>query len=238
VFIPTKEACDLIITHPAPVLFLDTCIFLDIIRTPHREEISSNNILSAISITNLSGRNSPRFWLITNETVHGEFEANIANVKTELMRDIKKQEEKREKFIRCVNATLGQEFQHGHRLMQLQLDNHLENLSKKIMQESLKLRVEEMHSVKAMHRVRKCLAPARKGKQEAKDCEILEAFLDFSQQIRAEGINEKIFFITSNTDDYGKPENFLIKEEFAQVNAMYVSNLSWALHEVGIHGGE
>ncbi len=231
-FISIKEACERIADLPAPILFLDTCIFLDIIRTPHRDNIPYDNISSALAIANLSNDNPPKLWLITNETVHGELEANIENVKIELLREIKKQEEKREKLINCVNILFNKEFPYGQKLARLQLDDHLENFSKNIMQKCLVAQIEDTHSVKAMHRVRKCLPPARKGKQEAKDCEILEAFLDLAKQIRANGVTEKIFFITSNTDDYGKPDSLRVKDEFNQINAGYINNLSWALFEI------
>ncbi|MDB9453144.1 hypothetical protein PN478_10020 [Dolichospermum circinale CS-534/05] len=38
-FISSTELSEVIISAPAPVLFLDTCIILDIIRSPFRDNI-------------------------------------------------------------------------------------------------------------------------------------------------------------------------------------------------------
>ncbi len=231
-FASTKDACERIVKLPAPILFLDTCIFLDILRTPYRKNISPDNISSALAISQLADSEPPKIWLITNETVHGELEANIENVKKELTCETEKQEKIHDKFIRCANATFKQNFQHGQKVTQLQLSDHLQSLSNNIMRKCLVIRVEDSHSLGAMDRIRKYLAPASKGKQEAKDCEIFEAFLDVSKKIREGGVTEKIFFITSNTKDYGNPSDSFVKSEFCQISATYVNNLSWALSEV------
>ena len=57
------NATQLIVASPAPVVFLDTCAVLDIIRTPQREEIQ-NKIVSVSSDFILKATANPKqIWI-------------------------------------------------------------------------------------------------------------------------------------------------------------------------------
>lgn len=75
------------------------------------------------------------------------------------------------------------------------------------------------------------MAPAGRGKQEAKDCEIFEAFLDVGRTLRTRGFADSICFVTANSDDYGKPTEpkIPLEAELLGINARYVGSLTWAL---------
>ncbi|MDA8430567.1 MAG: hypothetical protein M0T70_15040 [Geobacteraceae bacterium] len=67
--------------------------------------------------------------------------------------------------------------------------------------------------------------------QEAKGCEIFEAFLDVGRSLRTRGFADFICFVTANSDNYGKPKEpkNLLGVELLGINAWYVGSLSWAL---------
>jgi hypothetical protein len=228
-FLSLEDICDRIIQAPAPILFIDTCIFLDVLRTPFRDNISSDGIATALKLIELTENTPPNVWLVTNETVRGEWHDNVSLVKLELEKEIKKVEARREKLLLSAKLALGQNYEYGQKETLINLHSHLESLSRNFLDKCLIAKVEDTHSVKAMQRVRKCMPPARKGKQEAKDCEILEAFLDISKRVCNAGYDEPICFISSNSDDYGKPEESPIQNEFDKVNAKYVNSLQWGL---------
>jgi hypothetical protein len=162
--------------------------------------------------------------------VHIEWTNNIANVKQELEREIKKLERIQKDFIIATNVILKIEHIHNQEITSLNLHNHLENLSLNLLNHCLMLKREDSHSINAMHRVEKNIPPSKKGEQ-SKDCLIFEAFLDISKKLRILGYSGKIYFVTSNSNDYGKANNPLIIDDLNKINATLIDNLSWALAE-------
>ena len=138
-------------------------------------------------------------------------------------------EHTREQLVIAANVILEIKPAHGQKMTSLNLQGHLENLSRNFLNHCLIIKQEDSHSVKAMHRIQKCLAPAKKGKPEPKDCVIFEAFLDISEKVRGLGYSGKIYFVTSNSSDYGKVNAPLINEELNRINATLIDNLQWAL---------
>jgi hypothetical protein len=61
---------------------------------------------------------------------------------------------------------------------------------------------EEQSKVRAMNRVSQSIAPARRAKQSAKACLIVETYLHLVQGLRTAGFAEKVTFLTSNTADF------------------------------------
>lgn len=228
-FLSVEEICRRICNSLVPILFFDTCIFLDILRSPYRDNINVDAISAALSIIKMSESSSNSVWLLTNETVHTEWEENIANVKQELEKEIKILECKRENLVIAANVILKIDHAHGQELTSLNLHNHLEILSRNLLNHCLIVEQEDSHCAKGMQRSIKCLAPAKKGKHEPKDCVIFEAFLDISEGVRKLGYRGKIYFLTSNSSDYGKSNNPFVIEELNNVNAILIDNLPWAL---------
>ena len=230
-FIEVDEVCAAITAKPEPVLFLDTCTILDVLRAPCRESIAVEEISAAMTLIRLNGQPTPGVWLVTNETVHDEWTANLDTVKIELERESKKIERLRSRLVDAVDIVYGRTHEVGHRVEHLKLTEHLENLSRQLLSVSQKVKIADSHSLNAMSRVRKYMAPAGRGKQEAKDCEIFEAFLDVGRTLRSRGFADSICFVTANTDDYGKPTEPKnpLDTELLGINARYVGSLTWAL---------
>jgi len=141
-FLSSEDISKRIVNSSAPILFIDTCIFLDILRSTFRDNIHVDAIISALS-------------LITEQ--------------------------------------------------------------------------EYNHCAMGMQRSIKCLAPAKKGKSEPKDCVIFEAFLDISRRVRKLGYSKEIYFVTSNSNDYGKANNLFVIDELNRIKATLIDNLPWAL---------
>ncbi|MFM6005482.1 MAG: hypothetical protein ACKPB7_19795, partial [Sphaerospermopsis kisseleviana] len=94
-----------------------------------------------------------------------------------------------------------------------------------------KIAIDDSHYVEAMKRINKCDAPAQRGKNSAKDCQIFAAFLDIGKQLRNKNFQNNICFITTNFQDYGKPNapKSPIDQEIASINAKYLNRLEWGL---------
>jgi len=66
-FLPKTEVCDHIVENPAPVIFIDTCVFLDILRSPIRKNISTDTITTTLKLIEMSEKTPREVWLVTNE---------------------------------------------------------------------------------------------------------------------------------------------------------------------------
>ena len=75
-----------ILAAPAPVLCLDTCALLDIIRVParfHENKISVNIITAAFELISKASTNPPDLWILILELVEKEWLENASNVHTD-----------------------------------------------------------------------------------------------------------------------------------------------------------
>ncbi|QYX31153.1 PIN domain-containing protein [Sphaerospermopsis torques-reginae] len=230
-FISSTELSEVIISAPAPVLFLDTCIILDIIRSPFRDNISTNEISASLKLIRKAQANNRNLWLVTNEIVYTEWKENIEPVKNELTEEIKKAELTREKMVNAANIIFDFNHDFGQIIKTLNLPEHLGNLSKSLLDKCEKIAIDDSHYVEAMKRINKCDAPAQKGKNSAKDCQIFAAFLDIGKQLRNKNFQNNICFITTNFQDYGKPNapKSPIDQELVSINAKYLNKLEWGL---------
>ncbi|MFN7526380.1 MAG: PIN domain-containing protein [Dolichospermum sp.] len=230
-FISSTELSEVIISAPAPVLFLDTCIILDIIRSPFRDNISTNEISASLELIRKTEANNRSVWLVTNEIVYTEWKENIETVKNELTEEIKKAELKRQKMVNAANIIFDIKHNFGQPIQTLNLSEHLGNLSKSLLDKCEKIAIDDSHYVEAMKRINKCDAPAQRGKNSAKDCQIFAAFLDIGKQLRNKNFHQNICFITTNYQDYGKPNapKSPLDQELVSINAKYLHQLAWGL---------
>lgn len=228
-FISSSDISLRIINNPAPVLFLDTCIFLDILRASYREDVSVNTISAAISLITISKNTLTKVWLLTNELVSREWNDNIHTVQQDLEKGINKEMLIREKLIKASNIIFNAEYSCGHKISSLGLSTQLRQLSHDLLHSCLIIKEEDKHIISGMHRVYKYLPPAKQGKAEPKDCVIFETFLDIAKDIRNRGYDKKIYFVTSNSNDYGKPSNPLVSNDLNQIGAELINSLEWAL---------
>jgi hypothetical protein len=87
---------------------------------------------------------------------------------------------------------------------------------------------------KAWGRIAANVAPSQRG-QQAKDCIILESYLDLARGLRATGFNAPVVYFTSNTRDYSDPVNAArlhpsLVAEFDALNIRYAVNFGMAEH--------
>ncbi len=82
------------------------------------------------------------------------------------------------------------------------------------------------------------LSPAKKGKESLNDCLIFEAYIELAGQLRSEGIQAQMVFISSNTKEYREPNKRILKadigEDLAKVSLEYAANFGEAKHRRGL----
>ncbi|OQY58001.1 MAG: hypothetical protein B6245_14110 [Desulfobacteraceae bacterium 4572_88] len=220
-----------ILNHPAPVIFLDTCIILDIIRALYREKIDIKIVVSAKELIIRSQAEPAGIWLLISEIVETEWNNNINSVVKELRSEIKKLRKNLFRLERILeNLFSGTPIPYPD-IASYDLDVSLRNISEKLLKSSISFSNDMGCFAKSSLRVIRNEAPASKGKSEAKDCMIIEHYLKISRCLHENGFKEKRIFITSNKKDYGKPSDIRqpLKNEFENVGLAYVDNLAWAV---------
>jgi hypothetical protein len=72
--------------------------------------------------------------------------------------------------------------------------------------------------------------PASRAKQQFKDCEIFEEFIELMMILRAKGFDQRAVFVTPNSQDYGPPPDGFeqIGSDLKAVQALYAANIAWA----------
>ena len=222
------DACTTILGEPSAILYLDTCVFLDIVRSPVRESIDSNSARFAQSLIGRTTSNPRALWLITSATVETEWAENIDGVLEEVEREILKLESRRRHFLSAAKEVTSTHYQHGQIESAIDLANKLKIASKSLLDACTIISPEDAHMVGAMKRVKQYLPPAKRGKAEPKDCEIYELFLGLCQDLRVGGIVNDFVFCSSNTKEYGSENSGGIEPELTTVSAKYATKLAWA----------
>lgn len=223
------DAATKIICNPAPLLLLDTCAVLDIMRAPFRAEIQGNVIPSAINLIKAAQSNPRGLWLVASSLVCDEIYDSLAIPKFELEKVIKDIDD----IISGLNNAISiigpykgisrfcdQRFNLAEDLMRIASD---------IASEVIVIDISDDQRVAATHRVAQCKPPAKKGGQ-LNDCLIIEHYLELCKQLRIMGFDNNCVFTSSNKNDYCRNGCLApsLKIEFDAVQLNYSGDLAWA----------
>ena len=224
------DACSLMLENPAPMLYLDTCILLDVVRSPVRDSIDSNSAKLAKSLTAQSNTAQRSLWLVTSATVYKEWQENIEGVSEEVKKEIRDLESKRAHFLSTVKSATNIEYQDSIFELKgiLHLLESLKFIADSLLHACLVISPEDVHLIGAMNRVKQYLPPARRGKAEPKDCEIYELFLGLCKDLLNCNSGSKFVFLSSNTKEYGQSNSGGVQPELNKWGAKYASSLAWA----------
>jgi hypothetical protein len=64
--------------------------------------------------------------------------------------------------------------------------------------------------------------------ESLEDCEIIEHYLSLVHELRTALFIPRCIFVSSNTEDYGKCAESLLRQDFERLRIDYVNNLAWA----------
>lgn len=224
-----EEIVESVYQKGKPILYLDTCAYLDILRSPVRS-INSDKIISLAKKL----IDSKELVILSSDTIELEFFDNIDSVYTEVRDSILKHMQYNRNFVDCANALLiTGEAVHTNLYQESWLEL-LKGIPIGLINESFKVPLTSHEREKASIRVETNKSPAKKGKNSLKDCLILESLLKFSELVRDKGFSEKIIFITSNTEDFGKVKNCFVQDDLAEFDIDFVNTLNHAISKLHI----
>jgi hypothetical protein len=227
-----EGAVEQVMRTGVPVLFVDTCILLDIIRSTDRclreYPVRASELLEMITAT------PPTCLLILSSIVPHEWRMNARGVTEEVERHLMKMQEQASHFHDACDA-LGITAAFGRpSYASLGLAVSLHDLSGRFLDNAICLDPDHESPVRAVKRVIMKTPPSRRG-GEVKDCVIIEEYLAVCRSLHTAGFARKRVFCTSNTDDYcepGKKIHPALALEFGPVGLTFVTNLAWAIHEL------
>lgn len=184
-----------VIGSPAPVLFVDSCTFLDIVRAPLRNK--ANEVRAARQFL-ASVRKTPRtIHLLISSPTPPEWNDHI----DEAVADC----------TNAVNACNAVSSICGHMTLPavatlpaavLTLPDMLRDLSADLLGEAVRIKNQAAAMDKAIARIIDSAHPAKPGVKGAKDSIILEQAVETTSKLRAAGFTGICLFVSSNTNDF------------------------------------
>lgn len=215
-----------------PVLCIDTCSLLDIMRDPTRDGTQQRDRQAAIDLIHHLA-NQELVCLIA-EQVDIEFSGRDADVQAEAEMAIRRLQERVEQ-VNQIHAT----FLTAVSVNLTHLDGIVASARAIIAQWHTAARALPTTadiSFKATDRMNRNIAPARKGKESYKDCVVIETYLDAIDTLRTAGMPTMAVFLSSNTKDYLTEGRVLkpdLVSDFERLNIRYAPNMSAAKAYLG-----
>ncbi len=225
------DAVNALLAADRPVLFLDTCILLDIIRSTHR--CLTKYAERASELSRLAAASPPSCTIVVSSIVPQEWNDNAQAVMEEALRHLRKMEEQSSHFHDACQALGISVATPRTRYGQSSLAEALRDLSRSLLDRAIRLDADAQSHVRAVARVVNRLPPALR--REVKDSAIIEEYLAVCRGLQAAGFARKRVFCTSNTEDYCEAGNQLhsnLVVEFSACSLFFTTNLPWALQEI------
>lgn len=218
------------------VLYLDTCVLLDMLRDPTRDDIriheheSCKAVLEAVTT-------GGEVEICIAEQVEQEFLENVEAVQDEAERKLKAIEQKIQKLdgLASLHGSPGKaDLRHWNGHVKRSRD-----FAGLWMQASSVIRQSDAIAERAFRRALEYRTPARKGSTSSvQDCLVLETCLEHLHVLRTGGRVASAVFVSSNTRDYAAEDRTRIRDdvgqEFRSLNLLYAPNMGAARGLLGI----
>jgi hypothetical protein len=231
--VPTiAEVAGQIIAADLPVIFLDSCILLDVIRAIKRRY--TNHVEQAVRLVAFATAAPRKCMVAISHIVQHEWNENELNLRDEATRHLREMQEYSGHFHDACDAlNIARPFGKAA-YSALSVADRLHDLSRQLRDCSVIIDHDDACSGRAMQRVMRNIPPSRQG-GEAKDCGIIEECLAVSRQLHRAGFGRKRVFCTSNVNDYCERPPQLhaqLATDFADVGLRFTGNLSWGVHDL------
>jgi hypothetical protein len=219
-----------ILRSPAPLLLLDTSALLDIIRTVGCLHCPPGMVPAALEMIQMASDSPSRLWIVAAKLVQGEWEDNRNSVEVATRKHIKGLDRNIETLTEVIKHFGSLSSESVPNFSEFGVESRLKNVAENMLRVATTLQEDDGCSVLANRRVIAGWAPASKGRNELKDCMIIEHYIHLCRELRDGGFNSKCVFVSSNVNDYGKGGRPLppLDEHFKAVGLEYVTDLAWA----------
>ncbi len=218
-----------------PVLCVDTCTVLDVVRDITRETVTTGDVNAGLALLSMAEAGSDLIVLMA-EQVTLEIASNVASVEQEAQAALQKFLAQAQR-IHAVAVAFG-----AHGNLQIHHLNGHGSRAKPVLDRWKQVSQVVPHNdgvaSRAFRRVNEPRTPARRGKESMKDCVIVETYIEAASQLRAAGMTAPIVFASSNTKEYFAPNTRHLQCDIAQdlgaVGIEYAPNFGAAKHNLGL----
>lgn len=232
--------CDGLVTELSnadlPILLLDTCAILDVVRTPVRNQLRTRDINAIHTLIHRVIHQPPEVSFVISKQVVDEFQEHIERVENETRDLLRETGEEFTAILERMQAlSPHSSIPDSIDLLSLGFPIQGRNLAEQIVKASYVLTDDSDAVSRAWDRVRRAKPPATRSKQSMKDCVIAESCLSLASSLRASGFSRNMVFTTSNLKDYQQGNRSLhpeLREDFDSVSLEYAPNWSAARHEL------
>lgn len=194
----------------APVVFLDTCVLLDVVRAPLRN--AAGNVEAATEVLTGANRTPPTVYPVIACPTPTEWGDHIDEAAQDCENAVNS--------IGAVSASctfVGLPALGPLPAGLATLPDRLKTLSKNLLDASILLDKDGEALSRAIDRIINALKPARKGGQGAKDAAILEHAVSLVDALLVGGFAGRRVFVSSNTGDFATAKTTAIHPDIRSV---------------------
>jgi hypothetical protein len=227
------DAVTTLVSNPRPVLFLDTCDFLDVVRS--FEEGENTHAAVASHLLKTLNAEPDQVQLIITSLVRHEWGQNVEVSRKRAAAHLRETHERIERILACCEHVKIAATGPVTDFAQLSLVQGLIDLAEELMGRAIHLKQDDSCIERALSRVMEKRRPSHKG--EIKDSIHLEHYLEFSRQLSQARYPKPRLFVSGNKADFwdGPPQvHGDLKNEFEAVGLQFFGKLDAALGQLGI----
>ena len=213
----------------APVLCLDTCVVLDILRDPARDDVRVHEHEASLALLS-AAQSGTVLQAVVAEQVSREFRDNAEQVQNDARQSLGR----RTREIAKLNALVAL-YGTSRPIDLAHWDDHdsrTRQVADRWFEASTTVLESSSTVSNAFLRLNEARSPARRGKQSMKDCVILETYLEHIRSLRDQGRTATAIFVSSNTRDYAADDRTTvrddIKHEFQSLGLEYAPTMGAA----------
>ncbi|GLQ99059.1 hypothetical protein [Dyella mobilis] len=219
----------------APILCVDTCTILDVMRDITRESIKIHDVKAGLALLASAETRKDLVVLVANQ-VMAELDVHLTEIEQEAATKLTRFRVQAQRIHDIAtefgaSGALQTQHLHGHVVRaRAALDRWVAVAKPAPGNDGI--------TARAFARVNAPRTPARKGKDSMKDCVVVETYLEAAQELRTAGLTAPIVFASSNTNEYyvsaGSHLSSDIAADFLAVRMNYAPNFGAAKHNMGL----
>jgi len=219
-----------------PVLYLDTCVFLDVITTGNRGEadlIGVNRTLLNILVTT-----PDRLHLVVTDLIVHEWAQRREVVEKEARTWLKETDRHIRQIHRAWEELSKPLPNRAPKYNDPGLTNDLTSLSKSLLDQAVVLKEDAACLTRALDRVKQKKWPSHEG--QIKDSIHIEHFLEFSTRLTAAGHKSDRILVSTNKSDFWEDKNTAerphekLADDFRKAGLLFLGRLPLAMRHLGI----
>ena len=229
----TEELANQLLAENKDVLFIDTCILLNVVRCLDISNKHLDEYVVAKEIISEFKNGTLPYNLVVLSPTNDEWMRNVDNLCSNTKSIIDKNYQTASRIIKVLNSekpttnTIN-DFRHE------EIEKKLKHVSRTLLRNCYCCKTNDVILLGAMKRTASVTLPATRGKESSNDCIIFEEILEIARILRENDFTKKMVFSTNNTKDFGDPndEQSSINQELNAFKIIYVTNLSWAKNKL------